>query len=189
MKKYLFIYAVVATAVIILGGKYLFAELDRLQNNNDSLATSVTLYRTQADEAAASVQALRLRIGEYEELRAADAAKIKSMGLKIRRLESAAKSATTTAVTFSAPLVDSVIVRDTLLVADTISHFSWSDSWTTVKGIVLPDSVSCSVTSVDTLHQVVYRVPRRFLFIRYGTKALRQHIVSSNPHTKVVYPE
>ena len=31
--------------------------------------------------------------------------------------------------------------------------------------------------------------PRRFLFIRWGTKALRQEIISSNPHTRIVYSE
>ena len=45
------------------------------------------------------------------------------------------------------------------------------------------------VESVDTLRQVVHRVPRRFLFIRFGTKAVRQEIVSSNPHTRIVYAE
>ena len=48
---------------------------------------------------------------------------------------------------------------------------------------------SCRVESVDTLRQVVHRVPRRFLFIRFGTKAVRQEIVSSNPHTRIVYAE
>ena len=32
-------------------------------------------------------------------------------------------------------------------------------------------------------------MPRRFLFIRWGTKAVRQEILSRNPHTKIVYAE
>ena len=51
------------------------------------------------------------------------------------------------------------------------------------------DSAEGRGRSVDTLRQVVHRVPRRFLFIRWGTKALRQQIVSSNPHTRIVYTE
>ena len=42
---------------------------------------------------------------------------------------------------------------------------------------------------IDTLRQAVHRIPRRFLFIRWGTKALRQEIVSTNPHTRIVYAE
>ena len=48
---------------------------------------------------------------------------------------------------------------------------------------------SCRIRSVDTLRQAVHRIPRRFLFIRWGTKALRQEIVSTNPHTRIVYAE
>ena len=47
----------------------------------------------------------------------------------------------------------------------------------------------CSIACIDTLRQVVHRIPRRFLFIRWGTKALRQEIVSTNPHTRIVYAE
>lgn len=45
------------------------------------------------------------------------------------------------------------------------------------------------IESRDTLRQIVHRIPRRFLFIRWGTKALRQEIISSNPHTRIVYSE
>ena len=57
------------------------------------------------------------------------------------------------------------------------------------EGRIEEDSVSCRVESVDTLRQIVYRIPRRFLFIRWGTKALRQRIVSTNPHTRIVAAE
>lgn len=33
------------------------------------------------------------------------------------------------------------------------------------------------------------RVSQRFLFIRWGTKAIRQEVVSSNPHTRIVYTD
>ena len=189
MRQYLVFYAIVATAVIVVGAKYLLKENARLENNNSALLQSVKTYRTKADENAASVQVLRLKIGEYEELRAADAERIRKLGIKLKRLESASKSVTKTAVNISAPLRDTVILRDTLRLHDTVRLFRWRDSWVTVDGVIDNDSVSCSVTSVDTLHQIIHRIPRRFLFFRYGTKAIRQEIVSSNPHTEVVYSE
>uniref|UniRef100_UPI003439781C DUF6549 family protein n=1 Tax=uncultured Alistipes sp. TaxID=538949 RepID=UPI003439781C len=67
--------------------------------------------------------------------------------------------------------------------------FRWSDAWVTVEGVVTGDSVRCRVQSVDTLRQIVHRVPRRFLFFRWGTKAIRQEISSSNPHTRIVWTE
>lgn len=189
MRKYLAIYSIVATAVIVVGAKYLLKENARLENNNSALLQSVKTYRTKADENAASVQVLRLKVGEYEELRAADAERIRNLKIKLKRLESASKSVTKTAVNISAPLRDTVILRDTLHLHDTVRLFRWRDSWVTVDGVIENDSVSCSVTSVDTLHQIIHRIPRRFLFFRYGTKAIRQEIVSSNPHTEVVYSE
>lgn len=72
---------------------------------------------------------------------------------------------------------------------DTLKTFRWHDPWIRIEGSIARDSVRCRVSSVDTLRQVIHRIPRRFLFIRWGTKALRQEIVSSNPHTRIVYAE
>ena len=72
---------------------------------------------------------------------------------------------------------------------DTLRHFRWQDPWVRVEGIIRRDSVQCRICSVDTLRQVVHRIPHRFLFIRWGTKALRQEIVSTNPHTRIVHAE
>ena len=113
------------------------------------------------------------------------------MGIRICRLEAASKSVTATRLELHAPLRETVRValRDTLVVRDTVRLFRWRDAWVTVEGMLRDDSVACRVESVDTLRQVVHRIPRRFLFIRWGTKALRQEIVSSNPHTRIVYTE
>ena len=160
MKKYLFLYAVAVTALLVCGyGRYR-RENRRLTQNQHALAAGIERYRTRLGQEAASVQALRLRCAEFEELRAADAAEIRRLGIKLRRLEAAARTATATKVEIRTPVRDTVVVRlrDTLVVR-------------------------------DTLRQVVHRIPRRFLFIRWGTKALRQEIVPSNPHTRIVYSE
>ena len=189
MKKYLFIYAVLTTVVIVVGGRILWGEQQREKSNNQALLQSVNYYKTEAEKSAASVQILRLRCGEFEELRAADAEKIRQMGLKIRRLESAANSVTQTKLEVVVPIRDTVVIRDTVKTIDTLRLFRWQDNWVTIDGVIDRDSVACTLRSVDTLHQVVYRVPRRFWFIKFGTKALRQHIVSSNPHSEIVYTE
>ena len=189
MKKYLFIYAVLTTVVIVVGGRILWGEQQREKSNNQALLQSVNYYKTEAEKSAASVQILRLRCGEFEELRAADAEKIRQMGLKIRRLESAANSVTQTKLEVVVPIRDTVVIRDTVKTIDTLRLFRWKDDWVTIDGVIDSDSVACTLRSVDTLHQVVYRVPRRFWFIKFGTKALRQHIVSSNPHSEIVYTE
>lgn len=189
MKKYLILYAVITTAVIVFGGRFLLKEQQRHKNNSTALMQSVDHYRTLADESAASVQVLRLRCREFENLRAADAAKIRQMGQKIVRLESAAKSVSQTVVEVVTPIRDTIILRDTLQIVDTLRLFRWQDSWVTIDGVIYDDSVSCRLRSVDTLRQTIYREPRKFWFIHWGTKALRQHIASSNPHSEIVYTE
>ena len=77
MKKYLIIYAVIATAVIIFGGRMMWSEQQRHRTNSQALMESIHLYRTRADEAAASVQVLRLRCGEYEQACAGSVAREK----------------------------------------------------------------------------------------------------------------
>lgn len=191
MKKYLVLYAVAVTALFAFSYRRYHAENRRLIQNQTALAADVAHYRTRAGQEAASAQVLRLRCGEFEALRAADVEEIRRLGLKIRRLEAAAKTATATEAAIRAPLRDTVVirVRDSAPVHDSVRLFRWRDAWVTVEGRIDRDSVACRIRSVDTLRQVIHRIPRRFLFIRWGTKALRQEIVSANPHTQIVHAE
>lgn len=189
MKKFLIIYSVVATLLLAGGVRILRNENKRLKNNQTALAQEVEHYKSALGEEVASAQILRLRCGEYEDLRKADAERIKSLGIRIRRLESAARSVAATEVEARTTIRDTVVVRDTVRLSDTLRHFRWSDPWIEVEGEIDGGDVRCTVRSIDTLHQVVHRVPRRFLFIRYGTKAIRQDVFSTNPHTRITYTE
>lgn len=71
-----------------------------------------------------------------------------------------------------------------------VQAIRWKDPWINVDGLIMPDKkLDLRIQSVDTLFQVVHRVPKQWLFFRWGTKAIRQEVVSSNPHTKIVYSE
>ena len=190
MKKFLFWGAVTFLAALVVSVvviRNLYDENMRLRNNQYSLLQGVTLYRTKANESAARVVALELSVAEFKEYRARDAEIIRSLGLRLRRAESYAVSATESRYDATVMLRDTIIVRDT--VRDTVRLFSDGDTWSNIAGRVHGDSLSYSLRSVDTLRQVVHRVPRKFLFFRYGTKGIRQEIWSSNPHTELVYTE
>lgn len=168
-------------------------EINRLKANQHALHTSLDRYRTRLGEEAASVEALRLKTRELRTLGERDARTIRSLRIRLRRAEALAENATRSLVSLSTPLRDTVTLRDTVLlhdtlpIRDTIRLFRWQDNWVTVRGSIRDDSLHCLIESVDTLRQVIHRVPRRFLFIRWGTKAIRQEIISSNPHTRIVY--
>lgn len=190
------------------------AERRRVQSNNEVLTDSVEFYRTESGKHAASRQVLELRASEMERYNAQLAAQVRELRIKVRRLEAAATTATRTEVQITAPLepagpqptawekygagvrraadsVKAALDREFsgLPKVPEAKVFRWSDRHVSVDGIIRADSVSCQVVSIDTLQQIVHRVPRRFLFIRWGTKAIRQEVVSSNPHTRITYTE
>lgn len=186
MKKFLLIYAMGATLLLIACVAVLrhsHLEVARLRNNNEALASETTLYKSRYNESVASVVSLQLEIEEFRRQHTRDTKQIKALGIRLQRVESLARSATESKVEFMAPRCDTILLRDTL------SLFRWSDEWVKVEGTIRGESVECRVASVDTLRQVIHRVPHRWWFFRYGTKAIRQEIASSNPHTQVVFAE
>lgn len=190
MKKFMFrvacvtLVAFVACCFVVV---HLVQENERLKRNARALEHGVEYYRTKSGRSAAAVEALEMEVAEYRECHAADAEMIKSLGIRLRRAESVSKSVMATM------LADTVVVRDTIIVVESepieARYFAAMDVWSRVEGLLFGDSVRYNVHTVDTLHQVVHRVPRKFLFIPYGTKAIRQEVWSSNPNTELVYTE
>ena len=83
MKKYLFLYAVLITALLAYGYTRYRHETRRLTQNQNALASGIEHYRTRLGQEAASVQALRLRCAEFERLRAGDADTIRRLGIRL----------------------------------------------------------------------------------------------------------
>ena len=187
MTKALFIYALSVTALLLLVGsnrQRLRSENQRLNQNIVALTSDVELYRTRSGESAAEVRSLRLRQSELEQTNEALTDQIDQLKIRLRHINSLATAATQTVVEFSTQIPDTVLCRP---VVDTIRLPLYTDTWNSVQATLIGDRIEGRFSSVDTLHQVVYRVPHRFLFIRYGTKELRQVITSSNPSTRLVY--
>ena len=203
MRKFLLVYSTSAT-LLLAGGiawlRHATAENNRLQRNQEALTSEIEHYTTRYGEAVATIQGLELRISEFREIHERDAERIRNLDIALRRVENTSIVGTSTELSLSIPLRDTAIRREnigsTLIervihrpLLDSISHFHWSDSWVKIEGIIRNHKVECHIESIDTLRQIVHRVPHKFLFLRFGTRAIRQEIVSSNPHTKVVYAE
>lgn len=194
MKKAFILYAVAVTVVavaLLFAWRNLAHRCDRYAANQHALVARLDTARLHLDQRNASIEVLRLRCREYETLHAADAAEIRALGIRLRRLEAASVQVAATQLDTTVRLRDTLILRrDTLsLRPDTLRHFRWSDPWIRIEGVIGRDSVACRLTSCDTLRQIIHRVPRRFLFFRWGTKAIRQEIRSANPHTRLIYSD
>lgn len=167
-------------------------ERKRLQANQEALMKDVELYETQAGESAASVLRLQLTYDELERNYKNVCQEAKDLGLKVKRLQSVAQTGTQTEIKIQTVLRDSIVYhqKDSVVYVDTLKWFSWRDPpWVDVYGVIDSGKVNLNVNSVDTLIQYVHRVPKKFLFFRWGTKGIRQEIISKNPHTKIVYSE
>ena len=191
MKKYLLIACVILAVLCasLLGAvRELTQEKDRLTGNQEALMEEVQYYQDEAGRQAASVQRLELSKSELEAYNGELTQRIEDLNIKLKRVQAATTTATQTNVEIKTIIKDTIIYRDTGMLV--LPAIKWQDPWVNVDGIIKPDStVDLSIQYVDTLFQVVHRVPKKFWFIKYGTKAIRQEITSSNPHTKIVYSE
>lgn len=186
----LLVAAMVALSVLAKNQR---SEIRRLESNQSALLDSVKIYRTKEGLSAASVQVLELTKAELEEDCKSLADQVRSLGIKLKRAESIAQSATQTVLELQLEARDSVIyVRDSVSSAvypDSLKYFEWSDPWVRFKGELRGEVLDTSIESSDTLTTVLHRVPRKCLLFRWSKNEYRAEIISSNPHTNITYEQ
>jgi len=175
-------------------------EKQRLRENFNAAMSDVRFYRTKDSLSAASVQQITLKHSElqkhYDDL-VQDAA---SQNLKLRRIESASRTATVTEYKIETRWRDTVIYRPGRI--DTIRCINYNDAFlrfhlcdepsnqsTSVESIDHHRLASAHIEIIDTLVQFIHRVPKQFLCFRFGTKAIRQEVLTKNPHSSIVFTE
>lgn len=161
-------------------------EKKRLANNQESLLSDIEYYKTESGKNAASVQKLVLTKSELEKHCHDLTQTVEDLGIKVKRLQSATTTVTKTEVEIQTVVRDSIVYRDRPVILKTIK---WKDPWIKLDGILDGDNFSAKIQSIDSLSHVVHRVPKKFLFFRFGTKAVRLEVVNKNPHSKIVYTE
>lgn len=164
-------------------------ERQRLEANQHSLLTKAEYYRTRDSLSAAGVERLTLTNREFRRHAEELERTVEALQLKVHRLQSASRTAVTAEYPVETLLRDTVIVRDTLNLSDTVRLLQFENPWLTLDGILGGDIFRGHIESRDTLVQVVHRIPRRFWFIRWGTKAVRQEVNTRNPYSRITYTE
>lgn len=190
MKKALLIAVGILSALLIASVTTLRrerSEKERYKANQTALLSQVDYWSTENEKNAATVLELTLTVNELENSNARLRQTAKELDIKLKRIQSASTMATNTEVKVITQVRDSVVYRDSVIIP--VKAFTWRDPWTDISGVMERDSVDLSVSSVDTLTTIVHKVPHKFWFIKWGCKAIKQTIVSSNPHTKITYTE
>lgn len=162
-------------------------EKDRLEANQTALLAEAEYWSTENEKSVADVLRLSLTVDELRNSNERLKKTADELGIRLKRIQDASTTGVKTEVRVVTQVKDSVVYRDNVIVS--VKSFEWRDPWIGVSGILSNDSVDLSVSSVDTLTTIVHKVPHKFWFIKWGCKAIKQTVVSANPHTKITYNE
>ncbi len=150
--------------------------IDTLSANQSVLLDSARSYQVRDSLSALSIGVLRLEVGELQSARVRDVELIRDMGIRLRRAQSVAK-------VFTASKYEVISVG--------YGHkWNYRSDYIKLMAQRSGDTLRADITIYDTIAQVLHRVPRfKFLGIWFGTKGVRQEVVSRNPHTRIVAAE
>lgn len=159
-------------------------EVARLNGNQRSLLADIESYRTKDSLSVAKVERLLLTNREFEKYCADLKLQLGELGIKVKRLQSVTEVGINASYSIDVQLKDSTVVRDSAVVMQCIElHTPYID----VSGCIEQDRFVGDIASRDTLDLAVHREPKRFWFIRYGTKGIWLTALSKNPHSKIEY--
>lgn len=175
-----------ATFVAVSWGASQKRERQRLETNQSAFLEKERRYKLRDSLNAVSIGVLSLKTAEFAEHFSEMEALVKDMGVRLKRIEYISQNAQKSDYAITAPVRDTVVITDSTNVRKGLT-LTYKSPWIELDGMILEDRFKGSVVTYDTLVQVVHRVPRRFLFFRFGTKELRQEIVSSNPNSRLTY--
>jgi hypothetical protein len=196
MKKYIILFSLITLLIVGLIASmhtiaYLRTENSRLTGNQNALLSDIRFYQTKDSLSAASVERLQFTKSELERYNSDLVQTVEDLNIKVKRLQSVSQTATKTTYNIETVFKDTIIVnyKDSTVVLDTLRCVNYKDAYLTFEACEQNDTLNTFIESRDTLITIVHRVPKRFWFIRFGTKAIRQEVLSKNPHSKISYTE
>lgn len=182
--------------ILLLGGVVYFQfkhsarlseERNRYKQNNTALLSDIERMQIDSTTMAVDAKALRLTIDEYERFCAADADKIRQMGIKIKNLQAAAKHQLEVAAPINAVIRDTVFIRDTVQVVQ--QKVEMVSPHIQLEGVIDNDSLKGNIRLPVTLQQSVWVEYKRKCIFWKKVKAIHQTISSDNPYVDIKYSE
>ena len=162
-------------------------ERDRYKQNNTALLSDIVRIKVDSTTMAVDAKALRLTIDEYERFRAADAEKIRQMGIKIKNLQAVAKHNLEVAAPINAVIRDTVIIRDTVQVVQ--QKVEMASPHIQLDAVIDNDTLRGDIRLPVTLQQTLWVEYKRKCLFWKKVKAIHQTISSDNPYVEIKYSE
>ena len=150
-------------------------EIGRLDRNVSALSASEVQYKTKLGDAAVKKQALEVSQRELKKLNADLHKEISALNVRVKDALSASRTITKTVI------VETVKV-DTI---NNIPTAQYSDPWNTIRSETRGDSTKLSYVGTDSIVGVVSVKRKKFLFFRWGVKAIEYDLSNKNPKTKI----
>ena len=188
MRKGLII-AVTILIVVVTVLSYLLdkerKESKRVSDNQTALITGLEHRRTKDSSEIASSFVITLELEEYKRLYSAQCDSIKDMGYNPKRVTSVHDVKSETAIEIEAPIISKPIRvgTDTIVV----SCFDFKTKYFDLKGCVI-DSVFKGRADIRADIEIIgHRVPKRFWFIKWGTKAVKVDVISKDKKCTITH--
>ena len=162
-------------------------ERDRYKQNNTALLSDIERIKVDSTTMAVDAKALRLTIDEYERFRAADAEKIRQMGIKIKNLQTVAKHNLEVTAPINAIIRDTVFIRDTVEVVQ--QKVEMASPHIQLDAVIDNDTLRGDIRLPVRLQQTVWVEYKRKCIFWKKVKAIHQTISSDNPYVDIKYSE
>lgn len=150
-------------------------ELERRERTVTALQAAEQTYLTKLGDAAAKRQVLELSEKELRKSNADLHEEIKALNIRIKDALSATKTTTKT-------IIDERVRVDTV---NNVIQAEYKDAWNTIRSEQVSDSARLYYEGRDSIVGAVSIRRKRFLFFRWGVKAVEYDISNKNPKTKV----
>lgn len=161
-------------------------ENKRLGSNQQALLKECDTLRTANGRSIARVLELELTASEFEEQCTELEQQVHELGIKNKRLEHLVQAGSRTELRIDTITKDSIVYLQEMGRQDTLKCWEFDDGWVQASGCINKEGrLQAEFTSNDTLLVVAHRVPKRFLFFRFGCKYIELNVASRNPYTRL----
>jgi hypothetical protein len=156
------------------------AEIGRLERNVEAMNDAQIGYKTKLGDAAVKRKALEMSHKELKKTNADLYKEVDALNVRVKDALSATRTVTKTVIK---EVVRTDTVAGELIAGELIAEYR--DAWNTIQARVKRDSTELSYQGRDTITGVITVRKKRFLFFRWGVKAIEHDISNKNPKSKI----
>lgn len=160
------------------------ANIERLDGNVTALTTDINHFKVNDSLNAATIQSLNITVSEFKDMNVEAKKTIDALNIKYKRLLKVNQTITQENQDLLLnKTIDTLILKDTIVKTASASYRS---PYLDLDIYDLGNQYQVRYESRDTIDQILENIPKKFLFIRYGTKGFKTTYVNRNPNAKIV---